>query len=148
MILFSKETISTNQSISYNLLYEDELLVAIAKVESKLDSTAYLKSENAVGILQIRPIMVKDVNRILKLKNINITYTLNDRWNINKSVEMFNIYTNYYTKMVGNKERIARRWNGGPNGHKKKSTISYWNKVKKVLESDWIKEINLKSINI
>lgn len=31
-------------------------------------------------------------------------------------------------------EDIARIHNGGPNGHKKKATVSYWNKVKEILE--------------
>ena len=32
-------------------------------------------------------------------------------------------------------ETWARIHNGGPRGHKKKATIPYWNKVKKILES-------------
>tara|TARA_Y100001973_G_C5147650_1_gene306301 strand:+ start:922 stop:1149 length:228 start_codon:yes stop_codon:yes gene_type:complete len=31
-------------------------------------------------------------------------------------------------------EDRARQHNGGPNGHKKESTIKYWTKVKKVLQ--------------
>jgi hypothetical protein len=30
-------------------------------------------------------------------------------------------------------EEAARIWNGGPTGHRKLATVTYWNKVKKHL---------------
>ena len=118
-------------------LYSNQLLVAIAYVESELNPTAYLKREDAVGILQIRPIMVKDVNRILKLNGDTNRFNMKDRWDISKSIDIFNIYTNFYSKSLSNVENIARRWNGGPTGHHKSSTIHYWKQVKLALQEQW-----------
>lgn len=110
-----------------------DLVEAISIVESEGDSTAYCKSERAAGLLQIRPIMVREVNRIEGKQR----FKLSDRWNVNKSIEMFFIYSEYYSNVYNETryiyENISRRWNGGPNGHKKKSTISYWKKVKELL---------------
>jgi len=33
-------------------------------------------------------------------------------------------------------EIIARKWNGGPNGHKKRATKHYWKKVSKFVYQD------------
>ena len=106
----------------------DNLVDAIIYVESRNNSKAWNKSEDACGVLQIRPIMIKDVNRILKRNQ----YTLNDRWSKTKSIDIFNIIKEHYSPN-GTPERIARVWNGGPNGHNKPSTISYWHKVKEQL---------------
>jgi hypothetical protein len=106
----------------------DTLLIAIMAVESNFDTLAYNEKENAAGVLQIRPIMVSEVNRLLGENK----YTLKDRWNKAKSIEMFNI-VRLHTKNPTN-ERIARNWNGGYTGHKKKSTLKYWNKVKKQIK--------------
>ena len=32
-------------------------------------------------------------------------------------------------------EEMARKHNGDPTGHKKKSTLKYWNKFKKILDT-------------
>lgn len=106
----------------------DTLLVAMMYVESRLDSTAYAKSENAVGVLQIRPIMVREVNRVLKKMDKKERYTLQDRWSLAKSVEMFNIIRDYHHK-DSSYETIARCWNGGRRGDRKKSTLVYWERV-------------------
>jgi len=103
----------------------DTLLNAVMAVESNFDSMAYNSKENAAGVLQIRPIMVHEVNRLLGENK----YTLKDRWSKAKSIEMFNVIRSH-TKNATD-ERIARNWNGGYNGHKKQSTLKYWQKVKK-----------------
>jgi hypothetical protein len=72
--------------------------------------------------------MVREVNRILKKQKKSKRYKLKDRWNRKESIEMFNIYIEYYK--LKTPEDIARSWNGGPRGKLKKATISYWNKVK------------------
>lgn len=115
------------------------LIDAIIKVESRGDSLAYAKEENAVGILQIRPIMVNEVNRLLRKQNIKKRYCNKDRWSKTKSIEMFNIVKEYYYKDSSD-EVIARCWNGGRRGYKRKSTIPYWEKVK--IELGYIKEID------
>lgn len=103
----------------------DTLLMAVMSVESNFDSMAYNSKENAAGVLQIRPIMVREVNRLLGEDK----YTLKDRWSKEKSIEMFNVIRSH-TKNATD-QKIARNWNGGWNGHKKKSTLKYWQKVKK-----------------
>ena len=105
-------------------------------VESSNNTKAYNKKENAKGILQIRPIYVDDVNRIVGYKR----FTYNDAFSRTKSIIMFNIYTTHYgkryTRLTG---RIATNMikaklhNGGPNGFKKTATKKYWRKVKQNL---------------
>jgi hypothetical protein len=106
----------------------DTLLIAMMWVESRFDSTAYAKNESAVGVLQIRPIMVREVNRLLKKMDKPKRYTLEDRWSLTKSVEMFNVIRDYHHK-DSSYETIARCWNGGRRGDKKKSTEVYWQRV-------------------
>lgn len=106
----------------------DTLLIAMMWVESRFDSTAYAKNESAVGVLQIRPIMVREVNRVLKKMDKPQRYTLEDRWSLTKSVEMFNVIRDYYHK-ESSYETIARCWNGGRRGDRKKSTEVYWQRV-------------------
>ena len=108
----------------------DTLLNAVMAVESNFNILAYNSKEDAVGCLQIRPIMVREVNRLLGADK----YTLKDRWNKAKSIEMFNVIRSH-TKNATD-EKIARNWNGGYNGHKKQSTLKYWNKVKKYTQSN------------
>ena len=109
------------------------LINAMIYVESRGNDSAYSASENAVGCLQIRPCMVEDVNRILKKQNKTIRYTLIDRWDRNKSIEIFHVYCAYYNLMT--LEDMARAWNGGPRGADKMTTVGYWNKVKNQLQS-------------
>jgi len=113
----------------------NELVEALMWVESRCDTSAYCKREDAVGVLQIRPIMVKEVNRILRLKGSTNIYTLEDRWYKDKSIEMFNVVANYYHE-TSSYEKIARCWNGGPKGLQKKQTEKYWRKVQKRLNQN------------
>ena len=87
----------------------------------------------SVGVLQIRPIMVREINRILKLLGKNQHYKNKDRYSRIKSIEMFNIWKDYHHKNDSD-EVIARCWNGGPKGWKRKATLHYWEKVKKALK--------------
>lgn len=103
---------------------QDSLIAAIIHVESRGDSMAYNAGEDAVGVLQIRPIMVREVNRLLGYNK----YTLADRWSKSKSIEMFNVIKDHTTNPTN--EILARNWNGGWSGYKKKSTLKYWQKVK------------------
>ena len=106
---------------------DTNLIDAIMYVESRGDSMAYNKREDAVGVLQIRPIMLREVNRLLGYNK----YTLNDRWSKAKSIEMFEIIRQNTPNPTD--EILARNWNGGWKGYKKKSTIKYWDKVRKEL---------------
>lgn len=108
------------------------LFAAICIVESGGDPSAYNKAEDSAGIVQIRPIMIEDVNRICKLKGDKRRFTLGDRWNTEKSRQMFTIYLDHYCKGMSLIDK-ARAWNGGPRGHKKDSTLRYAAKVQKEL---------------
>jgi len=109
------------------------LLSAIIHVESRDNDSAHAVGEDAVGCLQIRKTMVDDVNRILKRQGKDYTFTYDDRWLRNKSIQMFYIYCKHYGLTTA--EEIARCWNGGPRGMDKDATVYYWNKVQDHLDS-------------
>ena len=119
---------SSFEVVKVTPIIQDSLIDAIIHVESRGDSMAYNAKEDAVGVLQIRPIMMREVNRLLKENK----YTLDDRWSKSKSIEMFNVIKQHTTNPTN--EILARNWNGGWNGYKKKSTLKYWNKVKTQLK--------------
>ena len=110
--------------------HKKPLVDALILVESAGNPKAFNKKENAVGCLQIRPVMVREVNRILRKQKSEQRFTKEDRWDCGKSKEMFYIWVNYHHQ-VSNDEIIARNWNGGPRGYKKQSTEYYWHKVQK-----------------
>lgn len=110
-------------------------LLALMIVESGGNPEAVGKA-GEVGILQIRPVVVDDCNRIFGVER----WYLPDRYSIDKSCAMCRHYLEHYAteKRLGRPvtwEDRARIWNGGPNGHKKKSTEVYWAKVNKVLQA-------------
>lgn len=109
-----------------------DILNAIIQVESRGNPKAHAQSEDAVGILQIRKCMVDDINRILKKRGALLRYTYNDRWDEDKSIEMFDIFCTYYG--LNTAEEMARCWNGGPRGINNPRTLHYWNKVENELE--------------
>ena len=111
----------------------DPLIQAMIMVESEGNDSAYHKREKAAGCLQIRPIMVREVNRILGIQKSELEYTLEDRWSREKSIEMFHIVNGYHNKN-STYEEIARAWNGGPNWIKKSLTKRYWKRVQRELK--------------
>ena len=114
----------------------EELITAMAWVESG-GNPATIGDINlpmpSVGLLQIRPIMVREVNRILTIQKSELEYTLEDRWSRNKSIEMFHIVNGYHNKN-STYEEIARAWNGGPKWIKKSLTKRYWKRVQRELK--------------
>lgn len=130
--------ISVANTDDYNYSKWDTLIAAIIHVESRGNDSAVGDNGKAVGCLQIHPIMVREVNRLLAKYDIPTTYTLEDRYSRDKSIEMFNIVSEEYYccedyTFMEYAEIVARRWNGGPRGDKKRSTIKYWDKVTKQL---------------
>ena len=123
--------VTTIDPINGKIDNREELIEAMAFVESggnpevigDLDLDA-----PSVGLLQIRPIMVREVNRILKNQGSEKRFRNRDRKNAESSIEMFNIWANAY-HIDSSYEKMARNWNGGPNGYKKSSTAHYWVKV-------------------
>lgn len=87
---------------------------------------------HAWGCLQIHLEMVDEVNRISKILKLGKSYKSEDRWDRAKSIEMFVIYTNYWTP-DWEPQTVARRWNGGPTGDSKRATLPYWANVKPIL---------------
>lgn len=128
----SKHNITT-----IDLAIDPILIDAIMRVESNNGRVVYGDlhlGQPSVGVLQIRPIMVDDVNRILRIQGIDRTFTYKDRYSKDKSIEMFIIYVSYYaTEDLDNHEYIARIWNGGPDGYYQNATKQYWYKVNKTL---------------
>lgn len=123
--------LSTSSMEVVRSIPKDNLIEAIIYVESRGDTLAHNISEDAVGCLQIRPIMVREVNRLLAKNDIPKVYTLAERWNKAKSIEMFNVIKDNTINPTN--EKLARNWNGGWNGYKKQSTLKYWYKVKEQL---------------
>lgn len=101
------------------------VLKGIIYVESKGDVNAVSKNKKCVGILQITPIIIKDCNRIVGKKQ----FTLNDRYDKSKSLEMFYIIQKYYNKN-GDIRKAAYIWRGGS----LKQNQHYFNMVKKQMK--------------
>jgi hypothetical protein len=123
--------------INRGLIMKDVLYSSIVWVESKGNANAKSR-DGSVGIIQIKPVMVKEVNRICKIRGIDKKFTLADRKSPAKSAEMFWIYQEFYNPDLNrdsiskhDMEIMARKWNGGPNGHIKRGTKKYWRKVSK-----------------
>jgi soluble lytic murein transglycosylase-like protein len=102
-----------------------KLISAMIIVESNGNPNAYNPQEEAVGVLQIRPIMVAELNRL------GIEFCLDDRYSKTESVNAFKQWIKI--KNYTDPEIIARKWNGGPNGHLKASTLKYWIKVRNLI---------------
>jgi len=81
----------------------------------------------AVGPLQIRPILIADVNRIY-----GTAYRLADRKDLRKSTELFSLYVLWYYP-DGGPQQWSRCWNGGPRGPHRRSTRAYWRKIQRYL---------------
>jgi hypothetical protein len=100
-----------------------EKLQAIIDVESANGMNKYNPNETqAVGILQIHPIMVEEVNRILGFEK----YQYSDRESEKLSIEMFLVYQNHYNPTM-DFQAMARLWVGGARGMQKTSTLNYYN---------------------
>jgi hypothetical protein len=93
---------------------------AVCKYESNNNPLAYNPREQATGIAQIRPVLVRDYNQ-----RTGRDYCVEDMYDIEISKEIFM----YYASRRGpNYEQIARQWNGsGP------MTDVYWENIKRLL---------------
>ena len=122
-----------------DVITDSDLVTALIFVESRGNDSAigdrHLVGNEAVGALQIRPIMVREVNRILKIQKSDKRFTLKDRFDRNKSIEMFYVWKNYHHR-DSEVEVIARNWNGGPKGFRLNRTVKYWNKVENQLNQE------------
>ena len=98
---------------------------AIIQVESEGNPRAV--SGNSVGVMQITPVLVKECNDILKKQKSNKRYTLDDRYSVEKSKEMFLLIQKYFNP-ENNVEKAIRSWNGGIK-YSVKATNKYYQKV-------------------
>lgn len=124
-MLFACISINASYSQSFNWT---KVINAIAIVESNNNPRA-VGGGGSVGLLQITPVLVKDVNHILTKQKSSKRYTLNDRLNPEKSKEMFVIIQEHYNPSH-NIEKAIRLWNGGPK-YSVRGTQGYFNKVMK-----------------
>lgn len=115
-------------------LIKTTFIDSIIHVESRGRDNA-LARDGSAGPLQIKAVLVKDVNRILAHRGDTLRFNMKDRFDREKAIQMFWIYQSFYGKETDSYEIMARRWNGGPNGHRKKATIKYWKKVNKQFSS-------------
>lgn len=103
----------------------ENVINAIVAVESGGNHKA--KSKDCVGAMQIRPVLVQDVNEYLQIKGKKKHYTLKDRLNLKKSKEMFVLYQKRYNP-TNDVEKAIRLWNGGC-GYSIAKTEKYYRKV-------------------
>lgn len=101
-----------------------KLIDALVHVESMGNVHAVGDNGKAIGVLQIHKEVIDDVNRAYRT-----TYVYSDRKSIEKSREICRKYLILHGGRSASDEKYARIWNGGPTGHRKKSTEQYWRKV-------------------
>ena len=111
---------NTNKRFNWGLLMD-----AITQVESEGNSRAV--SGNQCGAMQITPVLVEDCNAILKKRGVKKRFTLNDRFSVKKSREMFVLIMSHYNP-TNDVEKAIRIWNGGVN-YTNKGTQRYYKKV-------------------
>ena len=98
---------------------------AIIQVESGGNPRAV--SGPSVGAMQITPICVRECNNILQKRKSKKRYTMNDRFSIEKSKEMFILIQSYFNR-ANDVEHAIRSWNGGQH-YSRKATQRYFEKV-------------------
>lgn len=108
----------------------EPVMEAIIQVESEGNAKAV--SGNSCGAMQITPILVRECNDILKKRNSKKRYSLNDRFSVAKSKEMFLLIQSHFNP-TNNVEKAIRSWNGGMR-YSVKRTQRYYNKVMKNLK--------------
>lgn len=101
------------------------VMEAIIHVESRGNVKAV--SGNSCGAMQITPILVKECNNILKKRKSKKRFTMQDRFSVQKSKEMFLLFQSHFNP-TNNVEQAIRSWNGGMN-YSVKRTQRYYNKV-------------------
>jgi len=107
--------------------HKEMIIEKIIQIESEGNPNAIGDNGSAIGILQIRPIMIKEVNRLLGEQR----YSLDDRWCPDTSIEIFKDYQNIVNP-DWDEEIAARRWNGGIRGENNPKTEKYYTKYKQL----------------
>jgi soluble lytic murein transglycosylase-like protein len=114
-----------------------DVIYAIEEVESNRNPYAINKQENALGCLQIRPIMIADYNRIT---GEDLAHDI--AYNRSMAYIIASTIFNHYIKGIENPnaKHLAFIWNGGGSAwkrvdkpqkdRKQKMLDSYWEKVR------------------
>jgi soluble lytic murein transglycosylase-like protein len=103
------------------------LLSALIQIESNGNDHARGR-HGELGALQIKPILVRDVNRIMGTRYTHAQVT-------NRATATFiaNAYLSHYGRNLSD-ESLARLWQGGPKALRKPSTRAYARRVMRELE--------------
>lgn len=112
------------------------LLPVLAQVESNHNRLAVGDNGKAIGLYQIHADYWQD-----GCKFLGVEWPYHRAFRTTCSDEIVTAYLTHYGKAYEKKtgstatlEVLCRIHNGGPDGWKKKSTVKYWNKCKKVME--------------
>lgn len=108
------------------------VIEALIQVESKGNSRAQCGA--SVGVLQITPVLVAECNNILRRRKLKKRYKLSDRWNKQKSIEMFLLFQSWFNPLR-NVEQAIRTWNGGMH-YSIQKTQRYFDKVMSILQKN------------
>ena len=135
-LFFGLLIMQCSQKTEANVTITD-VIYAIEEVESNRDPYAINIKENALGCLQIRPMMVADYNRIT---GEDLPHDV--AYNRSMAYIIASTLFNHYIKDIKNPnaKHLAFIWNGGggarhrvenpKNDQKQKNLDIYWNKVK------------------
>ena len=104
------------------------LLSALIQIESHGNDLARGR-HGELGALQIKPIMVRDANRLM-----GTSYTHAQVTNRATSIFIANAYLSHYGKHLSD-ESLARLWQGGPKALKRSSSRAYGRRVMLKLSS-------------
>ena len=109
------------------------LLSALIQIESGGNDHARGK-HGELGALQIKSIMVRDINRIMGTSYAHQQVT-------NRAISIFiaESYFAHYGQHLSD-ESLARLWQGGPKALKRSSTRAYARRVMRELENRTVKE--------
>lgn len=118
-------------------------LISKKVVESNLNSNAFNQKELARGVLQIRPIMVRECNNILASQGINKRYVDSDCFNPVKAEEIYWIVQNKHNPNF-DLFTASAVWNGGHTPNKLSGSVinkvrTYHNKIIKEMEISYCK---------
>ena len=104
------------------------LLSALIQIESAGNDFARGR-HGELGALQIKPILVRDVNRIMGTHYAHAQVT-------NRTISLFiaNAYLSHYGRNLSD-ESLARLWQGGPKALKRFSSRAYGRRVMRELQS-------------
>ena len=104
------------------------LLSALIQIESGGNDQAKGR-HGELGALQIKSIMVRDINRIMGTDYSHAQIT-------NRAISIFiaESYLAHYGKHLSD-ESLARLWQGGPKGLKRSSTRAYGKRVMRKLDA-------------